>query len=247
MRVPTEVFRLAVFVCVGTLAAAAAAAAPGEKQLARVRGTVQYQTAPSAPYHRLVGSLELPDDAVAVTLADSQGLLRLPDSSEVDIGARARVRVGAFNAVVDSGPNVTIALEVGALHFTVRHPPGSRSTYRFVTATTQIAVRGTEGYLVTGPTGTDFYCASCEPGDVTLQVGERTIPLETGQQVIVDLRKIADARTAVFKAPCVNPAAIAISAGKLGRTIPRAKWVDTTGALGADPLQPVPLVTPVTP
>jgi len=237
LRRPTDVFRLVVFAVCCTFAAGAAAAAPGEKQLARVRGTVQYQTGPDAPYHRIVGRLELPDDAIAVTLADSQGLLRFPDSSEIDIGARARVRVGAFNALANSGPNQTIALDVGAVHFSVRHPAGGRTTYRFVTATTQIAVRGTEGYIVTGPRGTDFYCASCGPGDVTMQVGARSIPLVTGQQVIVDLSKSGAGRTRVFKAPCSNPAAIAISNGKLGRTIPRSQWVDTTGALGADPLK----------
>lgn len=47
-----------------------------------------------APALRLFGSLDLPDDALAVTLADSRGLLRLADSFEVDVrhpqGARER-------------------------------------------------------------------------------------------------------------------------------------------------------------
>lgn len=239
MRRTTDVFRLAVCAAACTLAAAGpAAAAPGEKQLARVRGVVQYQAAPNAPYQRIVGSLELPDDAIAVTLADSQGLVRLPDSTEIDIGARARVQLGAFNAAPTAGPNMVVTLDVGAVHFRVRHPQGERTVYHFTTATTQIAVRGTEGYIVTGPKGTDFYCAACEPGDVTMQVGTQTIPLVTGQQVIVDLTKPARARARVFTAPCSNPAAIAISDGKLGRTIPRSQWVDTTGALGADPRKP---------
>jgi hypothetical protein len=50
----------------------------------------------------------------------------------------------------------------------------------------------------------------------------------------------------VVAQPCGNPAAIAISDGKLGRTIPPDRRVDTTGALGADPLVPVsiPAATP---
>jgi len=218
------------------LGLAPAGAAPGAKQLVRVRGTVQYQTGPSDAYRPLFGSLNLPDDAIAVTLADSQGLLRLVDSSEIDIGARARVRVGAFNAVAATGSSVTIRLETGAIHFVVRHPQGAHANYTFVTATTQIAVRGTEGYIVAGPKGTDFYCAKCEAGDVTMRVGKRAIPLVTGQQVILELSP-AGQKTTVIKAPCSNPAAIAISHGKLGRTIPRSQWVDTTGALTADPLK----------
>lgn len=235
MHGSTTIVRLIVALAALAITAPGAGAAAGEKQLARVKGTVQYQTAPAAPYKRLFGTLDLPDDAIAVTLADSQGLLRLPDSSEIDIGAKARVRVGAFNAVTSDEPNVTIALQTGAIHFVVRHPGGARADYHFVTATTQIAVRGTEGYIVAGPKGTDFYCAKCELGDVKMTVGGRSYRLTTGQQVITDT---ASGKIDVFKAPCSNPAAIAISHGKLGRTIPRSKWADTTGALTANPLQP---------
>jgi hypothetical protein len=236
MRQPITMVRLALVFAAGLLTAGTVGAATGDKQLARVRGTVQFQTDPAAAFRPIVGRLALPDDAVAVTLADSQGLLRLADSSEIDIGAKARFHVGAFNAVGNGKPNV-ITLELGAIHFVVRHPSGARANYVFVTPTSQIGVRGTEGYIVTGPTGTDFYCATCSAGDVTMKVGTRSIPLVTGQQVIVAGSDAESATTTVFKAPCSNPAAIAVSHGKLGRTTPRAKWVDTTGSLGADPLQ----------
>jgi hypothetical protein len=218
-------------------------AAEGNKQLARVSGTVEYQFHPRDPYKQLFGSLDLPDDALAVTLADSQGLLRLADSSEVDIGAKARVRIGAFNALGSGKPNV-VTLELGAIHFVVRHPAGARANYVFVTPTTQIAVRGTEGYLVTGPKGTDFYCAACAEGDVTMRVGDRTIPLVTGQQVFVNGTDPATAETNVVKEPCTNPAAIAISKGKLGNGVPPAQQVDTTGSIAADPHRPVNLKPP---
>jgi hypothetical protein len=228
--------RLVVVLILIAATAPHAGAATGDKQLARVRGTVQYQTDPAATFKPILGSLVLPDDAVAVTLADSQGLLKLPDSSEIDVGAKARFHVGAFNALTTGKPNV-VTLELGAIHFVVRHPSGARANYVFITPTSQIGVRGTEGYIVTGPSGTDFYCATCSAGDVTMKVGTRSIRLVTGQQVIVDGADAESAKTSVFKAPCSNPAAIAVSHGKLGRTIPRAKWVDTTGSLGADPLQ----------
>jgi hypothetical protein len=211
-------------------------AAAADKQLARVKGTVQYQVGQD-PFRSLVGELALPDNAVAVTLADSQGLLRLADSSEIDIGAKARVRVGAFNAV-SGKPNV-VTLELGAIHFVVRHPQGGHANYLFVTPTSQIAVRGTEGYIVAGPTGTDFYCADCSSGDVTLRIAKRTIPLVTGQQVIIVGGNPASAVTTVVKQPCINPAAIAISGGKLGRGVAAAQQVDTTGSLSGDPLKPV--------
>jgi hypothetical protein len=218
------------------LPAGQAGADGGDNELARVRGTVEYQLS-SEPFRAIAGSLLVPADALAVTLADSQALLRLPDSSAVDIGARARFRVGAFNALETGKPTV-LALELGAIHFVIRHPTGAHANYVFVTPTSQVAVRGTEGYLVAGPHGTDFYCADCAAGDVTMRVGKRSYALTTGQQVIVVGSDPATAGTTVIKKPCINPAAIAVSDGKLGRTVPPAQWVDTTDSTTADPLVP---------
>jgi hypothetical protein len=224
------------------LAACAAGSARGDegpKQLVRVGGTVEYQRDLQSPPHEMFGSLELPDDATAVTLAASRAAVRLPDSTEIDIGERSRIRIGAFDANGLAANVVT--LEVGAIHFTVRRPAGGRANYLFQTPTSQIAVRGTEGYIVTGPNGTDVYCAACEPGDVTVTVADRTFALVTGDQAIVVGADPANARVDLVAQPCGNPAAIAISDGKLGRTIPPERRVDTTGALGADPLVAVPL------
>lgn len=249
MRLPQPGFGLCTaavaVVAILSLDGGRAGAAAGDKVLARVNGTVQYQGGPRDPFKPVVGRLALPDDAVAVTLTDSQALLTLADSSEVDIGSKARFRIGAFNSF-GSGKPVVVTLELGAIHFVVRHPQGAWTNYLFVTPTSQIAVRGTEGYLVTGPKGTDFYCASCSDGDVTMRVGERTIPLVTGQQVIVTGTNAATADTSVIAQPCTNPAAIAVSNGKLGKGIPPAQQVDTTGSLGGDPLRPVNL-TPAAP
>lgn len=222
--------------------AASPAAEPG-KQLARVAGTVQYQLGERAPYHLIFGEIELPDDAVAVTLAASQAELRLADSSQIDIGARTRVRVGAFDAAGTGAANV-VTLTVGALHFVVRHPAGARANYLFVTPTSQIAVRGTDGYLITGPTGTDFYCEDCSPGDVTMTVGTRSYALATGQQAIVTGKTAAGAGVSIVKEPCTNPVAVELSGGKLGAGVPRDRQIDTTGALDADPLQVAPSPAP---
>jgi hypothetical protein len=222
------------------LCASPAASTDQPKQLVRVTGTVQYQWGADAALHQLFGRLDLPDDALAVTLAQSRAQLTLPDSSEVDIGATTRVRIGAFNAAETGNPNV-IVLELGALHFVIRHPAGGRANYRFQTPTSQIAVRGTDGYIVTGPTGTDFYCVDCSPGDVTVTVGARSYALATGQQAIVVGSDPASADVNVIAQPCGNPAAIALSDGKLGAAIPPGQRVDTTGALDGDPLKEVPV------
>lgn len=214
------------------------AAGEGGKQLARVAGAVGFQTEGESALQTLFGRIDLPDDAIAVTLAQSRAQLLLADSSTIDIGAKTRVRIGAFNAANTGNPNV-IVLELGTLHFTIRHPAGGRANYRFQTPTSEIAVRGTDGYIVTGPTGTDFYCVDCRAGDVTVTVGADSYALATGQQAIIIGPTPGSAKVDVITKPCGNPAAIELSDGKLGAAIPLDQRFDTTGALGGDPLQPV--------
>ncbi|MGA2393283.1 MAG: FecR family protein [Candidatus Lustribacter sp.] len=220
------------------LSAPLQAANDGDKQLARVTGTVQYQAGSDAAYHAVFGRIDLADDAVAVTLAQSRAQLTLPDSSAIDIGATTRVRLGAFNTADTANPNVVV-LELGTLHFTIRHPAGGRANYVFKTPTSQIGVRGTEGYLVTGPSGTDFYCADCAPGDVTVTVGSHSYTLATGDQAIVIGTTPANADVDVIARPCANPAAIELSDGKLGAKVPPDQRFDTTGAPAGNPLLPV--------
>jgi len=105
-------------------------------------------------------------------------------------------------------------------------------------------VRGTDGYIVTGPTGTDFYCVDCTSGDVTVTVGTHSYPLATGEQAIIIGTTTANADVEVVKHPCANPAAIALSDGKLGGAIPLAERFDTTGAPAGDPLTPVAIPPP---
>jgi len=211
------------------------ASGDGDKQLARVTGTVQYQAGSDPAYHAVFGKIELGNDALAVTLAQSRAQVILPDSSSIDVGAKTRVRLGAFNAADTGNPNVVV-LELGVLHFNIRHPAGGRANYRFLTPTSAIGVRGTEGYIVTGPSGTDFYCVDCTAGDVTVTVGTHSYALATGQQAIIIGTTPADAGVDVVTRPCANPAAIALSDGKLGAPIPVDQRFDTTGAPDGDPL-----------
>jgi hypothetical protein len=179
----------------------------GDKQLARVKGLVGYQVGDAGQFKAIFGRLDLPDDAYAVTKPNGQAVLRLKDSSEIDIGENTKVQVGAFNAV-SSGQQNTIALNNGALHFNIRHPEGGQSNYKFVTATSQIAVRGTEGFLIAGASGTQVVCVSCAVGDVTVQVGQQTVSVVTGQTLTVIGTSPLNAVSSVSTNTAVNNPAV---------------------------------------
>jgi hypothetical protein len=74
---------------------------------------------------------------------------------------------------------------------------------------------------------------------VTVTVGTHSYALATGQQAIVIGTTPANADVDVVARPCANPAAIALSDGKLGAAIPLDQRFDTTGAPAGDPLRPV--------
>jgi hypothetical protein len=171
-----------------TLAAAAAltiprASAGQANELARVRGDVSYAVpAASASARPLAASISLSDDARAITGFRAAARLTLPDSSVVEIGDKTDVRLGAFH---DAASQHTIALSRGALRFTIRHPAGAASSYVFKTPTTQLAVRGTLAYLVSGPRGDQIYCVDCAPGDVVVSAANETYRVESGQTLNV--------------------------------------------------------------
>jgi hypothetical protein len=179
----------------------------GDKQLARVKGVVGYQDTATSAFKPIFGRLDLPDDAYAVTKPNAQAVLRLADSSEIDIGENTKVQVGAFNAA-SSGNQNTIVLQGGALHFNIRHPQGGQSNYRFVTATSQIAVRGTEGFLVAGANGTQVVCVTCATGDVTVQVGNQTVSIVTNQTLTVLGTNPLTATTSITTNPTLNNPAV---------------------------------------
>jgi hypothetical protein len=179
----------AAFVCALVLAAGGglylvAGAQGAEKVLAPFKGTVGYQPSATAPVERIFGRKTVADDAYAVTQEASLATLTLPDSSQVAIGERTTVQVGAFNTAA-AGPGSTLTLNHGALRFAVVHPAGVRSNYTFKTGTSQIAVRGTTGYLIVGDNGTQLICVDCAPGDVTILVNGQTVGLLTGQTITI--------------------------------------------------------------
>lgn len=160
--------------------------AAGEKQLRRVQGTVGYQTSASAAFTPVFGRLDLPDDAVAVTQAKSTAELVMPDSSIIALGEGTRVQVGAFDNAA-AGPGSTLIVNGGALRFDVRRPAGGRANYRFVTATSQIAVRGTIGLLSFVGGNTTVACVVCAADSVSVTVGTQTFALATGQVLTVGI------------------------------------------------------------
>jgi len=174
---------LIILVAVGPVAPVGAAS--GDKILNRVQGSVGYQAAASAPLTPIFGPVDLPDDAYAVTQAGSRATLQLRDSSVIDIGERTSVKVGAFTMPGATTTGNLITLDRGAVKFTIHHPAGVRSNYTFATPTSQIAVRGTEAFLVVGPNGTQVVCVECAPGDVSITIGGQTISLVSGQTLTV--------------------------------------------------------------
>jgi hypothetical protein len=139
-----------------------AGAAPGDKELAPVRGTVGYEPTVNAPFNRIFGRAVVPDDAVAVTQDASLGTLTLPDSSQVALGERTRVQVGAFNSAA-AGPGSTLTIYHGAMRFAI----------------------GTTAYLITGDDGTQLICVDCAPGDVTITIGQRIVQLVSGYTITI--------------------------------------------------------------
>jgi hypothetical protein len=179
----------------------------GDKQLARVKGVVGYQESLTSEFKPIFGRLDLPDDYYAVTKPNGSAVLRLKDSSEIDIGENTKVQVGAFSPA-ESGNQNTIVLQGGALHFNIRHPQGGQSNYKFVTATSQIAVRGTEGFLIAGANGTQVVCVSCAAGDVSVQVGQQTVSIVTNQTLTVLGSNPLTATTSITANPTVNNPAV---------------------------------------
>jgi hypothetical protein len=162
---------------------AASASADQANQLARVKGDVSYALPAAAAAARpLTGSIDLPDDARAITGFRAAAQLRLPDSSVVEIGDNTDARIAAFHQ--GTTPNA-IEVRHGALRFTIRHPAGVRSNYVFSTPTSQYAVRGTLAYLVSGPNGDQLYCVDCAPGDVAAVAAGETYSVLSGQTLNV--------------------------------------------------------------
>ncbi|HEY0613609.1 MAG TPA: FecR domain-containing protein [Candidatus Elarobacter sp.] len=170
-------------VAAALVADAPRASAEALNELAHLRGDVAYALPAAAATTRpLAGRVTLGEDARAVTGFRAAARLTLPDSSTVEIGDRTDVRLDAFR---DAAARHTIVLNRGALRFTIRHPAGAQSNYVFKTLTTQLAVRGTLAYLVSGPNGDQIYCVDCAPGDVSVAAAGELYAVQSGQTLNV--------------------------------------------------------------
>ncbi len=114
-----------------------------DKVLTNVKGSVSYER--DGTPHSLVPKVKqlLTDSDVAVTQTESLAQVALPDSSIVTLGAQTRVQLAFFNQTDIA--NAKFVVYQGKTRFQVQHPQGAAANYTFVTPTTQIAVRGTEG------------------------------------------------------------------------------------------------------
>ncbi|MHB8141341.1 MAG: FecR domain-containing protein, partial [Vulcanimicrobiaceae bacterium] len=119
-------------------------AASGVKTLGNLRGDVAYQFASEKPLPLPVRTvIVLHNDAFAITGTKSLGVLTMPDSSRVLLGANTRVQLAYFTP--GRVASAKFVLYDGKMRFSVEHYKGARANYIFQTPTSQIAVRGTVG------------------------------------------------------------------------------------------------------
>jgi hypothetical protein len=166
-------------------------AAAGDKILSHQRGSVQYTLDGSTK--TIYTRLPVPDNATAITGPKSLGTLTLPDSSEIDIGERTSVGIGEFNPV-ESGKQNTINLHNGALHFVIRHPTTASANYTFVTPTSQIAIRGTEGFLISNAGGSQLTIVSGTAQVTAVSTGV-TVTVSAGTTGVVSATGAASVST----------------------------------------------------
>jgi hypothetical protein len=196
------------------------------KLLQRVKGAVGYQSARSAPIASIVGRIQLPDDYFAITRAQSAALLTLPDSSLVGLGENTDVQVGAFNQTA-AGPGSTVTVSGGTLRFDIRRPQGGTANYRFLTPTSQIAVRGTIGLLSVLDGNTSVACLACAPDSVTVTVGAQTYPVLTGQMLTVSASGV------VAEVPLTGTALGAFSVAGVSTSVAAGPVAATAGVVPA--------------
>ena len=152
----------------------AGAAASGPIVLQRDSGSVNYLAPRELHPLPVIGHLVIQPEDYALTELRSMASLIMPDSSVVSIGSSTKVRVGAFSVALQVS-SMSISIMGGALHFSIRHPQGGRSNYLFITPTSQIAIRGTEGMIVVRPGETIVACVHGAAKDmlVTMRDGRR--------------------------------------------------------------------------
>ena len=166
--------------------------AAADNVLTNIKGDVSFEHDAATKKVFPSASIALAADDFAMTAAASQGRLTLPDSSRVTLGASTRVQLAFF----DQADVATAKFVVyqGKTRFVVEHPQGAHANYTFVTPTTQIAVRGTEGDIgVDGDALTlNIYNTADQstPVEVTFTKGDKsgtTVKVFAGQSLVAKL------------------------------------------------------------
>ncbi len=162
-----------------------ASSADTDRTLENVKGHVTYG-ASQTPSNALAlhTRTALADSDYAATGADSLATITLPDSSQVVMASNSSVQMTSF-AMTDIAHARFVV--VGKVRFKVNHPQGAKADYQFQTTTGQIAVRGTEGDIFSGPQGlqVNVYAVSnpALPVQVTLVNGQ-VFTLAAGQSLV---------------------------------------------------------------
>ena len=102
--------------------------------LRRVTGQVGYTQTFTSPYIAVTGNQSLDPGNVAVTLEHSQGLLELPDSSLVGLGASSRVQIRQIAAAAAAGgTQIEVPVNGGGatIRFDIKHPAGGTVELHF--------------------------------------------------------------------------------------------------------------------
>lgn len=164
-------------------------AAGADTLLARVKGTVGYLDDAASPMNPIVATLALRASAIAVTQANSAALVTMPDSSEITLGEKTQVTVGAFKTGT-LGPGSTISVNHGALMFAIKHPGGGRANYSFTTTTSQIAIRGTSGYIASNDDEDAIAVTQASTAnDVVVKAGGKTYHVAAGKTLHIKKRQ----------------------------------------------------------
>jgi solute:Na+ symporter, SSS family len=161
------------------------ARAAADNVLSNLKGSVSYEDSGTSKPLATNASIALSDKDFAITGDASLGRVQLPDSSTVTLASQTRVQLAFFHqADVASAQFVVYN---GKTRFKVEHPQGAKADYTFVTPTSSIAVRGTEGDIaVDGNSLTVNVYSAAEPVQVSFPSGKVQV-VGAGQSLVATI------------------------------------------------------------
>ncbi|MBV8074500.1 MAG: FecR domain-containing protein [Candidatus Eremiobacteraeota bacterium] len=163
------------------------ARADSDKVLANVKGSVGYEKSGKATPLAPDATIVLADKDVAVTGSASLGRVQLPDSSTVTLASLTRVELSFFTQSQAEIANAQFVVYQGKTRFKVEHAQGAKANYTFVTPTSTVSVRGTEGDIAVDDQSltVNVYSAS-EPVSVTFKDGQVKV-VAAGQSLVANI------------------------------------------------------------